>query len=76
MPVEIFIFVFFSFTGDNTAFKIGVFTYVNVKAFFTCIDTALVGYAFVFAVNVALAGTTKDTCLVGIVNLVFLSRLS
>ena len=56
-----FIFVFFSFTGYNTAFKVGVFTYVNVKAFFTCVDTALVGYAFVFAVNVALTGTTKDT---------------
>ena len=56
-----FIFCLFSFTGYNTAFKIGVFTYVNVKAFFTCVDTALVSYAFVFAVNVALAGTTKDT---------------
>ena len=70
-----FIFVFFSFTEDNTAFKVGVFTYVNVKAFFACVDTALVGYTFVFAVNFALAGTTKDTCLVGIVNLVFFIKV-
>ncbi|WP_293822183.1 hypothetical protein [uncultured Phascolarctobacterium sp.] len=56
-----FIFVFFSFTGDNTAFKVGVFTYINVKAFFACVDTALVGYTFVFAVNLAYAYTATDS---------------
>ena len=46
-----FIFVFFSFTGDNTAFKISVFTYVNLKAFFACVNTALVCNTIVVAVN-------------------------
>jgi hypothetical protein len=48
-----FIFVFFSFTRDNTAFKVGVFTYVNIKAFFACINATLVSNALIIAVNLA-----------------------
>ena len=55
-----FIFVFFSFTGDNTAFEVGIFTYVNIKPFFACVNTALVCYAIVVAVNFTNACTAAN----------------
>ena len=66
-----FIFVFFSFTGDNTAFEVSISFYTDIKAFFACVNTALVSNTFVVAVNITLCSTTKDTCLIGIASLVF-----
>ena len=55
-----FIFVFFSFTGDNTTFEVSVFTYVNIKAFCACVNATLVSNALIIAVNLAYACTAAD----------------